>query len=978
MSGDEVKWLILTEKGKELGPFKTVGVFNLIKSGQLSGFEQIKKFPNGEWIQITKKAQFYDELISALERGPRPAQDKTFDETIVQARDPLQKNVPDEEIEKTQVISNIQSDKKSPQSTSLKEALERIKNLNNASSSLPEHVDATPKTIETPTPETQETSLTADQVRQISAGNKLRKSLSLGLVFAGTICVLALFFAYEGNKDQNKSHLTQVTDSDGTIKLLSPQQKGEKITTETYSKIYRTASEKFLKSSVEELLESQKLLISLIEAQIEVRPQSTYARGLLCLLHYELWPYAKSSVTNQEVVIATALAAIDEDRSSKDALYCETVKLLVEGRTLDAKGLLEASMNKPENSNDPILFFLRGHVLLTNLDFNAAKNYLNEAKEGLKNWPKAHLDSARVNAILGDFIGVKEGLTSALKLNHTYKSAQLSYGSYLNEIEKNPMAAQATLNQALNNKGRAENADIARSAFNLALILSIKDKVKAKEFAQMSFDHAPTVERYKNLLMQLGGDGLLSPLAQKNLDLMSSADALRIRGDCFQAQAEYKAIYTKYPANSQAAYYAGLCLSQLSKTESAVFWMSEAIKADAKNARAYQKRADYQAQLFDFEEALKGLQQGFRLMPNHFELLKGLGVVEFRRNNFVMAVDYFQKAIAKNPLDVETLSLLSKSYLKISENSKAKEFAERARNLDPLSPLAQEAYSKMLVKVENFSAASAHLKRTIEKYSYNPKFRFILAELNFENDRFSEASSLVFQLTEAEPKNKEVWLLSGDAFWAQAKFKEAIESYSRAALLDANDGRAVFRIGKVYLETGRTKNAIEQFKLAEMINSKLPKLYLSLGLASMQDEKHKVALSYFEKEKKINPGIADSYEYTAEIYAMNKDYQKCIDEFQLIIPLKRPGAKTYVRLARCQRLAGNIDAAQDTLELAFQEESGYAETYKEQGAIFESRGENLSAAEAYNRYIVLTPNAADRAEVEKRILSIGGKLNGNN
>lgn len=59
------------------------------------------------------------------------------------------------------------------------------------------------------------------------------------------------------------------------------------------------------------------------------------------------------------------------------------------------------------------------------------------------------------------------------------------------------------------------------------------------------------------------------------------------------------------------------------------------------------------------------------------------------------------------------------------------------------------------------------------------------------------------------------------------------------------------------------------------------------------------------------------------------------------------------------------------LALASSRESGYADIYKEQGAVYELRGDVRSAAQAYNKYLGLSPNAPDRAEIESKLSRMG-------
>jgi len=66
-----------------------------------------------------------------------------------------------------------------------------------------------------------------------------------------------------------------------------------------------------------------------------------------------------------------------------------------------------------------------------------------------------------------------------------------------------------------------------------------------------------------------------------------------------------------------------------------------------------------------------------------------------------------------------------------------------------------------------------------------------------------------------------------------------------------------------------------------------------------------------------------------------------------------------------------LDGAQASLDIALTMESGSADIYREQGSIFESKGDLPAAAAAYNKYLTLSPNAPDKNEVENRINSLG-------
>ena len=62
-----VLWMLKTSKGEQLVPLTTESVLALISDGNLVGTEQIRKHPDGIWMPISKRQQFYDKLLEVLE-----------------------------------------------------------------------------------------------------------------------------------------------------------------------------------------------------------------------------------------------------------------------------------------------------------------------------------------------------------------------------------------------------------------------------------------------------------------------------------------------------------------------------------------------------------------------------------------------------------------------------------------------------------------------------------------------------------------------------------------------------------------------------------------------------------------------------------------------------------------------------------------------------------------------------------------------
>jgi tetratricopeptide (TPR) repeat protein len=143
-----------------------------------------------------------------------------------------------------------------------------------------------------------------------------------------------------------------------------------------------------------------------------------------------------------------------------------------------------------------------------------------------------------------------------------------------------------------------------------------------------------------------------------------------------------------------------------------------------------------------------------------------------------------------------------------------------------------------------------------------------------------------------------------------------------------------------------------------------------MGRVYFQNGDFDLALKSALDERKLNPNLADSYILAAEIYSAQKQFQKCAGEYQQAIKLRPVSADLYVKIARCYRQGGSSDIAESMLNIAASQESGLPEIYREQGAIYEIKGDIRAAVQAYNKYLALSPNAPDRSEVEAKILSL--------
>ncbi|MCB0350472.1 MAG: tetratricopeptide repeat protein, partial [Bdellovibrionales bacterium] len=242
-----------------------------------------------------------------------------------------------------------------------------------------------------------------------------------------------------------------------------------------------------------------------------------------------------------------------------------------------------------------------------------------------------------------------------------------------------------------------------------------------------------------------------------------------------------------------------------------------------------------------------------------------------------------------------------------------------------------------------------------------------LGQLYLKDQRYTSAQQVFAQVIRIEEKPKLAYIELGKTYQALNQFDAARDAFFKAAAIDPADVEPLFLAGQLYLRAKQPSEARQQFQRVLRVNKDYPLVNYYIGKAALSMGSTSEAIEQANIEKSKNPGLADPYILAADAYTELKQYGACAGEYRKAVELRPADSNMYVKMARCYRMSGNLDAALSMINQAGIQESGNPEVWKEQGAIFEMRQDTLKAIEAYNQYLTIVPNAIDRAQIEMRI-----------
>ena len=403
-------------------------------------------------------------------------------------------------------------------------------------------------------------------------------------------------------------------------------------------------------------------------------------------------------------------------------------------------------------------------------------------------------------------------------------------------------------------------------------------------------------------------------------------------------------------------------------------------------------KSDYESQRYSFVEAASTLQEAARQSPQSHEILKGQALLEFRKNNMVTAIQFGERAVKTYDADVELLTLLAQAHIAFYLNSpgsqkddqtkksnslkEAQRYSGKAIDLDPIWPESQITYAKYLAAAEGPIRGETYLKSLIKNFPYTNDYRIALAESYVQDEKYIAAVEIYLQAIEIDAKNKKANFGLAESYRLLNKPDLAQRYYNTTSVLDPSDVEPLFSNAKLLLETaagkeakGKITQALAKFNVVKEINPNFPRVSYFLAKCYLELGDFQQAIDLVKQEKNKNPNLADPFLLAAEIYYRKEQFKECAAEYSLAIKMRPSSAELYVKSSICYRKSDAIDIAEDMLTIAKQKESGYPDIYREQGYLFEKKGQPREAKEAFEKYLELSPNAPDRRSVEDRIKS---------
>jgi tetratricopeptide (TPR) repeat protein len=234
------------------------------------------------------------------------------------------------------------------------------------------------------------------------------------------------------------------------------------------------------------------------------------------------------------------------------------------------------------------------------------------------------------------------------------------------------------------------------------------------------------------------------------------------------------------------------------------------------------------------EEGLAELRQVAQADPKRGGVHRAMALILARAGRHGPAVNQFEKELAQNPDDVDTLTDLGVFYFQTAQPDQAADRLRRAASLPNASARAHRWYGEVLIRSLKIPEGLEEQRLALAQEPDNIDLLVTHAHALQAYGHPEEARRLVRAAIDRGLADPRLHVELGREAREALDYAEAAAEYSKAIAIDSSLAEAQLELGKVYLFTGKRAEARAAFDAAHRLAPTDP--YSPYYLASFQVE----------------------------------------------------------------------------------------------------------------------------------------------
>jgi predicted Zn-dependent protease len=232
-----------------------------------------------------------------------------------------------------------------------------------------------------------------------------------------------------------------------------------------------------------------------------------------------------------------------------------------------------------------------------------------------------------------------------------------------------------------------------------------------------------------------------------------------------------------------------------------------------------------------------------------------LGTIAYQRNDFAAADAAFERAIAQDRDDLQSVQMRGVTLYRMGKAAEAIPLLERsnttiaAANSDSTYVLAV-----CYMDVKRYDDARRIFARQYKLPANSPGAYLFLARMLLRRNYPVESAQMAEKALALDPRLPLAHLLLGQIALSKSEQDEAVTQFEAERKINPMDGEVYERLGDAYMRASRLEEAQQALDCAVLLEPNATGPYILLGQVLLKREDPATALNYLVRAEKMDPG----------------------------------------------------------------------------------------------------------------------------
>jgi len=357
-------------------------------------------------------------------------------------------------------------------------------------------------------------------------------------------------------------------------------------------------------------------------------------------------------------------------------------------------------------------------------------------------------------------------------------------------------------------------------------------------------------------------------------------------------------------ANSQAYYYFGELYYASEDEDSAKYYYTKGISADAQYPMNYVGLGKIILEK-DYLEGRKNFDKALQLSKNkETQALVAIAsfFIDSDKQDLTQAKLFLEKALKANEKDPQVYLAFGDYYWAQNDGSKALVEYEKAKTINANLPEVYLKIGKLYSRARNYDLGLEYYKKGIVvDSSYGPFYREI-GELYYKAKKYDKAIASYKKYVEKTGDNPETLYRYGSFLFLSNDYKGSIEVLNKVISAPDFSYVAYRLLGYSYYETGNYSKGLENMEqlFAKLDNKKIiPSDYSYYGRLFAKVGNDSLALINLNKAVSLDSSNVGLYAEIGSIYYAHKKYPEAALAYSKRMKAKGATLQDYLNLGKC-------------------------------------------------------------------------------